>query len=116
MLNLRKVCVVSIQYASAAITMSLDDLTHEPPPAILRDKEFATDMTALTRLQKTFDALALEGKDIDAASVAEAKLRVKSADLRISRIRPSRPRSGSCARGPIRRAASWPRPARFRTR
>jgi hypothetical protein len=68
------------QYASAAITTSVDSLLQNPPPKLLTQPEFAASRAALREVRTKFRAQADAMQDIDPALIAEAKRLIKSMD------------------------------------
>lgn len=73
-----KIKAIPFQYASAAITTSIDDLTQPgTTPTILKGAEFQADLGALKKLEGEFSASADELRTIKPAQVTEAKNLVK---------------------------------------
>jgi hypothetical protein len=73
-----KIKSIPFQYASAAITTSVDELIQtENTPAVLKSAEFQADLAGLRKLQADFRTKSDEGQPIKPAQVTEAKQRVK---------------------------------------
>lgn len=69
---------IPFQYASAALTTSIDDLTQNGPPDLLKAPEFKADLEALRAVRAKFRAQDEHQQDVDPALVAEAKRLIKS--------------------------------------
>lgn len=73
-----KIKAIPFQYASAAITTSIDDLTQPgTTPGILKEPEFKADLAALKKLETEFSAGAEESRAIKPAQVTQAKNLIK---------------------------------------
>ena len=74
---------IPFNYASAALTLSVDNLTKDGPPELLKGSEFDEDRAALRAVGKKLRAQAEAEQPIDPALVDEAKRQIKAIDAKI---------------------------------
>lgn len=74
---------IPFNYASAALTVSVDDLTRNGPPALLKGPEFDADRAALKAVGQKLRAQAEAQQPVDPALVAEAQRMIKAIDAKI---------------------------------
>jgi hypothetical protein len=74
---------IPFNYASAALTVSVDNLTKDGPPALLKGPEFDADRAALRAVAQKIRAQADEEQPIDGNLVSQAQAMIKAIDAKI---------------------------------
>lgn len=74
---------IPFNYASAALTTSVDNLTRGGPPALLQGPEFDADRKALRAVAQKLRAQAEAEQPVDPALVKEAQAMIKAIDAKI---------------------------------
>ncbi len=74
---------IPFNYAAAALTLSVDNLTKDGPPELLKGPEFDDDRTALRAVGQKLRDQAEAEQPVDPALVDEAKRQIKAIDAKI---------------------------------
>ena len=74
---------IPFNYAAAALTLSVDNLTKDGPPALLKGPEFDADRAAIRAVVQKIRAQADADQPIDANLVSQAQAMIKAVDAKI---------------------------------
>ncbi|HWE40246.1 MAG TPA: hypothetical protein VG406_27085, partial [Isosphaeraceae bacterium] len=74
---------IPFNYAAAALTVSVDNLTKDGPPALLKGPEFDADRAALRAVAQKIRAQADADQPIDGGLISQAQAMIKAIDAKI---------------------------------
>ena len=84
-----KIRDIPFQYAAAAITVSVEELLREGPPAALKAEAFAADLKALKETGAALRKQGNEGGDFDPATLGRAQDQIRAVQARVAATLPA---------------------------
>ena len=84
-----KIRDIPFQYAAAAITVSVDDLIREGPPAVLKGEAFAADRKALREVAAELRKQGEEEGKFDPGTLARAQDQIRAAQAKVKATLPT---------------------------